>query len=180
MDLSSLAASPAPGLVHLLVEIPAGSCNKYEYNPAAGVMVLDRVLHSSLRYPFDYGFVPNTLAEDGAPLDAMVIMEEPTFAGCLLTARPIGVLDMLDSGARDCKLLCVPCADHRKQGVVSIRQIAPSQLADVAEFFRTYKSLEGRVTTIKGWLEAEAVPPLVEQCAAAARRAEAAKAAGMR
>jgi inorganic pyrophosphatase len=173
MDLSSLAASPAPGLVHLLVEIPAGSRNKYEYNPAAGVMVLDRVLHSSLHYPFDYGFVPNTLAEDGAPLDAMVIMEEPTFAGCLLTARPIGILDMIDSGARDGKLLCVPCADPRKQGVVSIRQIAPNQLADVAEFFRTYKSLEGRVTTIKGWLDAEAVPALVEHCAAAARRAEA-------
>ena len=80
MDLRSLQASPQPGLVNLVVEIPAGSRNKYEFNAAAGVMALDRVLHSSVRYPFDYGFVPNTLAEDGAPLDAMVIMHEPTFA----------------------------------------------------------------------------------------------------
>jgi inorganic pyrophosphatase len=169
MDLSSLAASPAPGLVNLLVEIPAGSTNKYEYNPVVGLMVLDRVLHSSVRYPFDYGFVPNTLAEDGAPLDAMVIMEEPTFAGCLLTARPIGILDMIDSGAHDGKLLCVPDADPRKRGVNSIRQIAPNQLEDVAEFFRTYKSLEGRPTTINGWLDADQVPALLNRCMEAAR-----------
>jgi inorganic pyrophosphatase len=168
MDLSSLAASPAPGLVNILVEIPAGSTNKYEYNPTAGVMALDRVLHSSVRYPFDYGFVPNTLAEDGAPLDAMVIMEEPTFAGCLITARPIGILDMVDSGAHDGKLICVPAADLRKQGLRSIRQIAPGQLEDVAEFFRTYKSLEGRLTTILGWLDVEEVPALLQRCIDAA------------
>jgi inorganic pyrophosphatase len=154
--------------VNLVVEIPAGSSNKYEYCSQAGFMRLDRVLPSSVRYPFDYGFVPNTLAEDGAPLDAMVIMEEPTFAGCLLTARPIGILDMEDSGAHDGKLLCVPVADPRKQEILSIRQIAPNQLEDVAEFFRTYKSREGRVTTIHGWLDAEAVPALLERCVAAA------------
>jgi inorganic pyrophosphatase len=120
MDLSQLAACPAPGLVNLIVEIPAGSRNKYEYNAKAGIMALDRVLHSSVRYPFDYGFVPNTLAEDGAPLDAMVIMEEPTFAGCLIAARPIGILDMIDSGAHDGKLLCVPVADPRQAGVSRI------------------------------------------------------------
>jgi inorganic pyrophosphatase len=171
MDLSSLAASPSPGLVNLLVEIPAGSSNKYEYNAKAGVMALDRVLHSSVRYPFDYGFVPNTLAEDGAPLDAMVIMEEPTFAGCLIQARPIGILDMIDSGANDGKLLCVPCADPRKQMVRSIRQIAPNQLEEVAEFFRTYKNREGRVTTITGWLDVDAVPDLLARCVAAAAQA---------
>jgi inorganic pyrophosphatase len=168
MDLSSLAASPAPGLVNLLVEIPAGSTNKYEYNPKAGVMELDRVLHSSVRYPFDYGFIPNTLAEDGSPLDAMVIMEEPTFAGCLIVARPIGILDMVDGGAHDGKLLCVPVADPRKRNITSIRQIASDQLEDVAEFFRTYKSMEGRVTRIAGWLDVDAVSPLLERCVAAA------------
>lgn len=170
MDLSRLAASPAPGLVNILVEIPAGSTNKYEYNPTAGVMALDRVLHSSVRYPFDYGFVPNTLAEDGAPLDAMVIMEEPTFAGCLITARPIGILDMIDSGAHDGKLLCVPSADPLKRELRSIRQIASTQLEDVAEFFRTYKSLEGRVTSIRGWLDADEVPSLLQRCIDAAAR----------
>jgi inorganic pyrophosphatase len=168
MDLRHLPASPAPGLVNLVVEIPAGCRNKYEYNPEAGLMALNRILHSSLRYPFDYGFVPNTLAEDGAPLDAMVIVEEPTFAGCLIRARPIGILDMVDSGAQDGKLLCVPEAALRHQSIRSIRQIASSQLEEVAEFFRTYKSLEGRLTEIRGWQDAEAVPALLERCVAAA------------
>ena len=167
MDLSPLAPSPSPGMVNLVVEIPAGSRNKYEYFSEAGVMALDRVLHSSVRYPFDYGFIPNTLAEDGAPLDAMVIMEEPTFAGCLIQARPIGVLDMHDSGAYDGKLLCVPIADPRQRDINSIRQIASNQLEDVAEFFRTYKSLEGRVIIIDGWRDAEAVQDLLDRCIAA-------------
>jgi len=171
MDLRSLQASPEPGLVNLVVEIPAGSSNKYEYNDEAGVMALDRVLHSSVRYPFDYGFVPNTLAEDGAPLDALVIMQEPTFAGCLIRARPIGILDMLDCGAHDGKLLCVPEADPRQRGIQSIRQIAPNQLEEVAEFFRTYKSLEGRVVEILGWLDADQAPGLIERCIQAAKQA---------
>ncbi|MEN9767304.1 inorganic diphosphatase [Vulcanococcus sp.] len=171
MDLRSLQASPEPGLVNLVVEIPAGSSNKYEYNETAGVMALDRVLHSSVRYPFDYGFVPNTLAEDGAPLDALVIMQEPTFAGCLIRARPIGILDMLDCGAHDGKLLCVPEADPRQSGIRSVRQIAPNQLEEVAEFFRTYKSLEGRVVEILGWQDADQAPALIERCVQAARDA---------
>ncbi|MCP9881919.1 inorganic diphosphatase [Cyanobium sp. Alchichica 3B3-8F6] len=169
MDLRHLPASPAPGLVNLAVEIPAGSRNKYEYNEQAGVMALDRVLHSSVRYSFDYGFVPNTLAEDGAPLDAMVIMEEPTFAGCLIRARPIGILAMVDSGAHDGKLLCVPEAGFRHKEIRSIRQIAPNQLEEVAEFFRTYKNMEGRVTDINGWLDVEAVPALLQSCIEAAK-----------
>ena len=169
MDLGSISPSPSLGLVNLVVEIPAGSRNKYEYCAEAGIMALDRVLHSSVRYPFDYGFVPNTLAEDGAPLDAMVIMQEPTFAGCLIKARPIGVLDMHDSGAYDGKLLCVPVADPRQNGITSIRQIAPNQLEDVAEFFRTYKSLEGRVVVIDGWRDFDAVDELLINCIKASK-----------
>ena len=164
MDLSTLSPSPSKGLVNIVVEIPAGSRNKYEYFAEAGIMALDRVLHSSVRYPFDYGFVPNTLADDGAPLDAMVIMEEPTFAGCLIQARPIGVLDMHDSGAYDGKLLCIPNADPRKKNITSIRQIAPNQLEEVSEFFRTYKSLEGRVVIIDGWQDVDAVDDLLQIC----------------
>jgi len=169
MDLGSISPSPSLGLVNLVVEIPAGSRNKYEYCAEAGIMALDRVLHSSVRYPFDYGFVPNTLAEDGAPLDAMVIMQEPTFAGCLIKARPIGVLDMHDSGAYDGKLLCVPVADPRQKGITSIQQIAPNQLEDVAEFFRTYKSLEGRVVVIDGWRDFDAVDELLLNCIKASK-----------
>ena len=151
MDLRHLPPSPSPGLINLLVEIPAGSRNKYEYCAKSGVMVLDRVLHASVRYPFDYGFIPNTLAEDGSPLDAMVIMAEPTFAGCLIRARPIGLLDMDDHGAYD-----------------SIRQIGASRLEDVAEFFRTYRNLDGRVVTISGWRDVHAVQPLLDSCIEAA------------
>ena len=168
MDLTPLPPSPSPGQVNLVVEIPAGSRNKYEYYAQSGIMALDRVLHSSVRYPFDYGFIPNTLADDGAPLDAMVIMEEPTFAGCLIKARPIGVLDMHDSGAYDGKILCVPVADPRQGSISSIRQIAPTQLEDVAEFFRTYKSLEGRVIVIDGWRDVDAVDNLLQSCIKAA------------
>ncbi len=170
MDLHFLSPTPSKGLVNLVVEIPAGSRNKYEYSAEAGTMALDRVLHSSVRYPFDYGFIPNTLAEDGAPLDAMVIMEEPTFAGCLIKARPIGVLDMHDSGAYDGKLLCVPVADPRQNDITSIRQIATNQLEDVAEFFRTYKSLEGRVVVIDGWRDHDSVEQLLQNCIEAQRR----------
>ena len=164
MDLSLIPPSPMKGIVNLVVEIPAGSRNKYEYCSKAGIMALDRVLHSSVRYPFDYGFVPNTLAEDGAPLDAMVIMDEPTFAGCLIKARPIGVLDMYDCGAYDGKLLCVPLANFRQENIISIKQIAPNQLEDVAEFFRTSKGLDGRTVTIDGWRDYEVVEEILRNC----------------
>ena len=164
MDLSLIPPSPAKGIVNLVVEIPAGSRNKYEYCAEAGVMALDRVLHSSVRYPFDYGFIPNTLADDGAPLDAMVIMDEPTFAGCLIKARPIGVLDMHDCGEYDGKLLCVPIANPRQQSIMSINQIAPNQLEDVAEFFRTSKGLEGRNVKIDGWRDYDEVDELIRKC----------------
>ena len=164
MDLTSITPSPMKGIVNLVVEIPAGSRNKYEYHAEAGIMALDRVLHSSVRYPFDYGFIPNTHAEDGAPLDAMIIMDEPTFAGCLIKARPIGVLDMYDCGAYDGKLLCVPIANPRQKNIFSINQIAPNQLEDVAEFFRTSKGLEGRTVQIDGWRDYDVVDELIKKC----------------
>ena len=169
MDLQPLNPSPSQGVINLLIEIPAGSRNKYSYQADAGVMALERVLHASIRYPFDYGFVPNTKADDGSALDARVIMAEPTFAGCLIKARPIGLLDLHDRGAYDAKLLCVPEADPRQRTIRSIRQIAPSQLEDVSEFFRTYKNFEGRVVTIDGWRDVDAVQPLLDACIAAAR-----------
>ena len=164
MDLSSIPPSPMQGIVNLVVEIPAGSRNKYEYCSDAGIMALDRVLHSSVRYPFDYGFIPNTMAEDGAPLDAMVIMDEPTFAGCLIKARPIGVLDMYDCGAYDGKLLCVPMANPRQANIKSIYQIASNQLEDVAEFFRTSKGLDGRTVKIDGWRDYDVVEDILKKC----------------
>ncbi len=164
MDLSLIPAEPKPGLVNVLIEIAGGSKNKYEFDKDLNAFALDRVLFASVKYPYDYGFIPNTLADDGDPLDGMVIMDEPTFPGCIITARPIGMLEMIDGGDRDEKILCVPEEDPRYSQVKSLKDIAPHRQDEIAEFFRTYKNLENKVTEILGWKDVDAVKPLVEQC----------------
>ncbi len=171
MDLSRIPPQPKPGLLNVLVEIPGGSKNKYEFDKDLNAFALDRVLYSSVRYPADYGFVPNTLAEDGDPLDGMVLMDEPTFPGCVIAARPIGMLLMVDGGDRDEKILCVPDKDPRYAQVKNISDVSPHRLEEIAEFFRTYKNLEKKVVEIHGWQPVEAVRVLVEQCIAAAQKA---------
>ena len=169
MDLSLIPAQPKPGLINVLIEIAGGSKNKYEYDKDLQAFALDRVLFSSVQYPYDYGFVPNTLADDGDPLDGMVIMDEPTFPGCVIAARPIGMLEMIDGGDRDEKILCVPDKDPRYVNVKSINDVAPHKLDEIAEFFRTYKNLEKKVTEILGWQDVDKVAPLVEQCIKASK-----------
>ena len=164
MDLSRIPAQPEPGLINVLIEIPAGSKNKYEFDKDLNAFALDRVLFSSVQYPYDYGFVPNTLADDGDPLDGMVIIDQPTFPGCVIAARPIGMLEMIDGGDRDEKILCVPSEDPRYNQVESLKDIAPHRLDEIAEFFKTYKNLEKKVTEILGWKDVDLVMPLVEQC----------------
>lgn len=164
MDLSLIPAQPEPGVINVLIEIPGGSKNKYEFDKDLNAFALDRVLFASVKYPYDYGFVPNTLADDGDPLDGMVMMDEPTFPGCVIAARPIGMLLMIDGGDRDEKILCVPAEDPRYNEVNSLQDIAPHRLEEIAEFFRTYKNLEKKVTEIQGWKDVDAVKPLVEQC----------------
>lgn len=164
MDLSRIPAQPEPGIVNVLIEIPAGSKNKYEFDKDMQAFALDRVLFASVQYPFDYGFIPNTLADDGDPLDGMVIMDQPTFPGCVIAARPIGMLEMIDGGDRDEKLLCVPAEDPRYNEVKSLSDIAPHRLEEIAEFFRTYKNLEKKVTEIQGWQDAGKVAALVDEC----------------
>ena len=168
MDLSLIPPQPKPGIVNVLIEIPGGSKNKYEFDKDMGAFALDRVLYASVQYPFDYGFIPNTLADDGDPLDGMVIMDEPTFPGCVIAARPIGMLEMIDGGDRDEKLLCVPDKDPRYAKVKSLEDIASHRLDEIAEFFRTYKNLEKKVTEIQGWQGADKVLPLLEECIKAA------------
>jgi inorganic pyrophosphatase len=137
--------------VEAIVEIPRGSRNKYEFDHATGAIRLDRVLYSSVHYPADYGFIPGTLAPDGDPLDVLIIVEEPTFSGCRVTVRPIGVLMTRDEKGSDEKLLAVPLADPRFDGVRSIGDLQPHWLAEIENFFATYKALEGKQTTIEGW-----------------------------
>jgi len=163
MDLSRIPAQPKPGLINVLIEIPAGSKNKYEFDKDMAAFALDRVLYSSVQYPYDYGFVPNTLADDGDPLDGMVLMDQPTFPGCVITARPIGMLEMIDGGDRDEKILCVPDKDPRYANVTSLKDVAKHRLDEIAEFFRTYKNLEKKVTEILGWQDIDQVAPLVEK-----------------
>ena len=164
MDLSRIPAQPEPGLINVLIEIPGGSKNKYEFDKDMNAFILDRVLFSSVKYPFDYGFVPNTLADDGDPLDGMVMMDEPTFAGCVIASRPVCMLEMIDGGDRDEKILCVPAEDPRYDHVKSLKDIAPHRLEEIAEFFRSYKNLEKKETKILGWKDIDQVAPLVEEC----------------
>ncbi|CAN1212787.1 inorganic diphosphatase [Tumidithrix helvetica PCC 7403] len=161
MDLSRIPAQPKPGILNVLIEIPAGSKNKYEFDKDLNAFALDRVLYSSVQYPYDYGFVPNTLGDDGDPLDGMVIMDQPTFPGCVIPARPIGMLIMIDGGDRDEKILCVPDKDPRYANVKTLSDISQHRLDEIAEFFRSYKNLEKKVTEIKGWEGVEAVNALV-------------------
>ena len=168
MDLSPLLPSPSPGIVNLLVVNPAGSRHLYGYNPDPGWLELRRVLDSSIRHPFDHGFVPNTRVASGGPLAAMVITSEPMFSGCLVRARPIGLLELVEDGANHVTLLCIPEADSRQNAIRSIRQIAPAQLEEIAEFFRAIRKSEGGVVQSQGWLDADAVDPFLQICAAAA------------
>lgn len=170
MDLSLIPAQPKSGLVNVLIEIPAGSKNKYEFDKDMNAFALDRVLYASVQYPYDYGFIPNTLADDGDPLDGMVIMDQPTFPGCVITARPIGMLEMIDGGDRDEKILCVPDKDPRYAHVKSLKDIANHRLDEIAEFFRTYKNLEKKTTEILGWKDVESVLPIVEECVRAGQK----------
>ena len=167
MDLSRIPAQPESGLVNVLIEIPAGSKNKYEFDKDLNAFALDRVLYSSVQYPYDYGFIPNTLADDGDPLDGMVLMDQPTFPGCVIAARPIGMLEMIDGGDRDEKILCVPDKDPRYADVKTLSDVAQHRLDEIAEFFRSYKNLENKVTEILGWKGVADVTPLVEKCVAA-------------
>ncbi|MGK7890067.1 MAG: inorganic diphosphatase [Leptolyngbyaceae cyanobacterium] len=169
MDLSLIHPQPDPGIINVLIEIPGGSKNKYEFDKDLGAFALDRVLYASVQYPYDYGFIPNTLADDGDPLDGMVIMDQPTFPGCVIAARPLGMLEMIDGGDRDEKILCVPAKDPRYTEVKTLQDLAPHRLDEIAEFFRTYKNLEKKVTEIGDWKGLDAVNPLIEKCIAAAK-----------
>ena len=145
----------APEAFNVVVEIPKGSANKYEYDPETGVFRLDRTLYSPMHYPGDYGFVPSTIAADGDPLDVLVLVESPTFPGCVIEARAVGMLAMVDQGIEDLKLLCVPTKDPRQETVRNYSDVHPHRLREIEHFFGIYKELEGKQTETRGWLSAE-------------------------
>ncbi len=141
----------APQVVNAVVEVPLGSSHKYEYDAALGVFRLDRVLYSPLHYPGDYGFVPGTLAEDGDPVDILVLMAHPTFPGAVIRARPLGYLEMSDEKGRDQKLLAVPVDDPRFDGNRHLDSISRHRLREIEHFFEIYKELEGKETHVDRW-----------------------------
>jgi inorganic pyrophosphatase len=124
------------------IEIPKGSRNKYEVDHETGRIRLDRRLFTSTAYPTDYGFVENTLGEDGDPLDALVILDEPTFPGCLIRCRAIGMFRMTDEAGGDDKLLCVPSTDPRVEHLRDIHHVSEFDRLEIQHFFEVYKDLE--------------------------------------
>jgi len=126
----------------VMIEIPQGTRNKYEMDKERGRIRLDRMLFTATRYPSDYGYIEETLGGDGDPLDAMVLVEEPTFPGCLIRCRTIGMFQMTDEAGPDEKVLCIPVADVRQEHLRDIRHLPEFQKLEIQHFFETYKDLE--------------------------------------
>ncbi len=140
-----------PEEVYAIIENPKNSKNKYELGKG-GIIYLDRVLHSSVHFPGDYGLIPQTYFEDGDALDILVLISEPTFTGCVVAARPIGILRMRDEKGHDDKILAVASTDPFYHGVYGLDDVYPHTLSEIAEFFKTYKGLEhGKKVEVIGW-----------------------------
>ena len=139
----------------VIIEIPKGSRNKYEFDHETGSIKLDRFLFSSVVYPTDYGFIPDTLGQDGDPLDVMCCVSEPTFPGCMIEAKPIALFRMEDDKGIDDKVLCVPLTDPGWSSLETLDDL-PDQLRDeIAHFFSIYKDLEQKKVTVDGWYSRE-------------------------
>ncbi|MDI3328968.1 MAG: inorganic diphosphatase [Alicyclobacillaceae bacterium] len=149
-------------IVDAFIEIPSGSQNKYEFDKEKGVFRLDRVLYSPMHYPTEYGYIQETLAEDGDPLDVLVLTTFPTFPGCVIETRVVGVLLMTDDKGKDEKLLGVPTEDPRWKQVRSLEDVPPHILEEIAHFFSVYKQLEGKEVKVEGWRGTDEAARLLE------------------
>lgn len=153
MNFQKLTPGPKPPKkVYALIEIPKGSRNKYELDKETGFLMLDRVLYSPVYYPGDYGIIPKTYWDDGDPLDILVLVRYPTFPGCLITARPVALLEMVDTNDKDDKILAVPEEDPYFAKVKNLKDIPQSLLDETAHFFKVYKELQpNKWVKIKKW-----------------------------
>ncbi len=138
-------------VVTVVIEIPKGSRNKYEYDKKRNAFKFDRMLFSAVHYPSDYGFIIDTIAGDGDPLDALVLVGEPTFPGCIIETKPIGLFKMWDEGGPDEKILCVPIADPLWNYIEHLSDLPPHMLREIEHFFTVYKDLEKKKTGVEGW-----------------------------
>ncbi|MGH2948961.1 MAG: inorganic diphosphatase [Solirubrobacteraceae bacterium] len=149
--------------VHCLVEIPKGSRNKYQWDQRLGGIKLDRFLFSSVVYPTDYGFIPDTLAPKGEPLDAMVCVSEPTFPGCMIEVRVIAVFRTSDERGQDDKLLCVPHEDPNWSGLERLGDLPDQLRSEIEHFFSIYKEPEGKQVEVHGWEDREVAERLLDE-----------------
>jgi inorganic pyrophosphatase len=144
----------SPEVFRAVIEIPKDGTNKFEYDKQLHVFKLDRNLHSPVHYPGDYGFIPSTLSDDGDPLDVLVLVPGPSFPGCVQEVRPIGLLEMLDQGILDEKVLAVGKNNPRYTNVWNYTDIYPHMLKEITHFFSIYKDLEGKRVEIRSWHDA--------------------------
>ncbi len=156
MKIDALPPRSPDGGVFVFVEIPKGSHNKYEFDDELGVFRLDRALYSAVYYPTEYGFIPGTLGEDDEALDALVMVDEPTFPGCLIEARLVGAMAIEStSGRREHKLLAVPVQDPRFAEYGDVREVPEHRLREIEHFFEVFRDLEERSVTGRGWIGGE-------------------------
>src|SRR6266581_1357695 len=149
----------------VLIEIPRGSRNKYEVDHESGLIRLDRTLFTATQYPADYGFIEDTLGEDGDPLDALVLVQEPTFPGCLIRSRAIGMFRMRDEKGGDDKVLCVAATDPRMAHLGDITDVSEFDLLEIQHFFEVYKALEpGKEVEAARWVGRQAADDEIEAC----------------
>jgi inorganic pyrophosphatase len=155
-----------PEIVTAVIEIPKGSKNKYEYDPEMGAIRLDRVLHSAVFYPADYGFIPRTLSDDGDPLDILVLITESTFPGCVMKARPVGVLNMTDDKGVDEKIIAVAVGDPKLREIEDISDLDEHTVKEIANFFEIYKQLENKMVRVDGWMGKEDAHKVIQEAVA--------------
>ncbi|QCE40538.1 inorganic diphosphatase [Psychroserpens sp. NJDZ02] len=148
----------------VLIEIPKGSRNKYEYDFELNKIRFDRMLFSSMMYPGDYGFIPETLALDGDPLDVLVMGTEPTFPGCVMEVKPIGVFHMADEKGPDEKIICVPTTDPIWNSYNDIDDLNPHRIKEITHFFQVYKDLEMKKVDIGAWGDAKEAYEILNTC----------------
>lgn len=153
----------APHEFNTIIEVPRFSTNKYEYDPNSNVIRLDRVLFSPLFYPWDYGFIPSTKYQDGDPIDVLVLCSHPTFPGCLIEAKPIGVLEMRDEKGPDEKILAVASKDPRFGNRASMDEVNQHTLDEIHHFFEIYKLLEEKTVDVLGWKGKELALEIIEK-----------------
>jgi len=152
-------------VIDVMIEIPQGSRNKYEYDHENHVFRLDRRLFTATTYPADYGFIPDTLSEDGDPLDALVLLDDATFPGCWIRSRVVGVFWMEDDAGPDAKVLCVPAGDPRWEGVEDMGDLPGHLVKEIEHFFEVYKTLEpGKSSSVRGWQGRDAAVGEIEAC----------------